>query len=174
VITAAAYLLLRAGRGAESDALLKDNLAKSHSPYYLMSGLASNAKQRGDKAEALHWSRAAFEQSEGPATRLQWGASYIETLVELAPHDEAAIEAATTQLWSEAAAQPDAFYERSARSLQKVGARLQAWNMGGAHRASMARLEAKLASLCAAPSHSEAERATCRSLLGAPAKPTAA
>ena len=96
------------------------------------------------------------------------------TLVELAPHDEAAIEAATTQLWSEAAAQPDAFYERSARSLQKVGARLQAWNKGGAHRASMARLEAKLGSLCAAPSHTEAERATCRSLLGAPAKPTAA
>jgi thiol-disulfide isomerase/thioredoxin len=174
VITAAAYLLQRAGLGAESDALLKDNLAKSHSPYYLMSGLASNAKQRGDKAEALHWSREAFEKSEGPATRLQWGASYIETLVELAPHDEAAIEAATTQLWSEAAAQPDAFYERSARSLQKVGARLQAWNKGGAHRASMARLEAKLGSLCAAPSHSEAERATCRSLLGAPAKPTAA
>jgi len=174
VITAAAYLLQRAGLGAESDALLKDNLAKSHSPYYLMSGLASNAKKRGDKAEALHWSREAFEKSEGPATRLQWGASYIETLVELAPHDEAAIEAATTQLWSEAAAQPDAFYERSARSLQKVGAKLQAWNKGGAHRASMARLEAKLASLCAAPSHSDAERATCRSLLGAPAKPTAA
>jgi thioredoxin-like negative regulator of GroEL len=174
VITAAAYLLQRAGLGADSDALLKENLAKSHSPYYLMSGLASNAKKRGDKAEALHWSREAFEKSEGPATRLQWGASYIDTLIELAPHDEAAIEAATTQLWSEAATQPDAFYERSARSLQKVGARLQTWNKGGAHRASMARLEAKLASLCAAPSHSDAERATCRSLLGTPGKPTAA
>ena len=78
VITAAAYLLEHAGLGAESDALLKANLAKSHSPYYLMSELASNAKKRGDKAEALRWYREAFEKSEGPATRLQWGASYVE------------------------------------------------------------------------------------------------
>jgi hypothetical protein len=139
-----------------------------------MSELASNAKKRGDKAAALRWSREAFEKSEGPATRLQWGASYIDTLIELAPHDEAAIEAATAQLFSEAAAQPDAFYERSARSLQKVGAKLQAWNRGGAHRASMARLETRLAALCGSPSHSEGERATCRSLLGAPARPSAA
>ena len=45
VITSAAYLLEQAGLGAESDALLKANLARSHSPYYLMSGLAGNAKR---------------------------------------------------------------------------------------------------------------------------------
>jgi len=173
VITAAAYLLEHAGLGAESDALLKANLAKSHSPYYLMSELASNAKKRGDKAEALRWYRQAFEKSEGPATRLQWGASYVNALVDLAPGDEAAIEAATAQLWSEAAAQPDAFYERSARALQKVGAKLQAWNKGGAHRAAMARLQGKLDTLCAAPTHSASERSTCQALLKAPAKPTA-
>ena len=99
-----------------------------------MSELASNAKKRGDKAEALRWYREAFEKSEGPATRLQWGASYVGALVDLAPADEAAIEATTAQLWREAAAQPDAFYERSGRSLQKVGTKLQAWNKGGAHR----------------------------------------
>jgi len=173
VITAAAYLLERAGLGAESDALLKANLAKSHSPYYLMSALASNAKKRGDKAEALRWYREAFEKSEGPATRLQWGASYINALIDLAPADEAAIEAATAQLWSEAAAQPDAFYERSARALQKVGAKLQAWNKGGAHRAAMARLQGKLDTLCGAPTHSASERSTCQALLKAPAKPSA-
>ncbi len=52
VITAAADVLQQAGLSAESDALLKSNLAKSHSPYYLMSELASNAKKRGDTAEA--------------------------------------------------------------------------------------------------------------------------
>jgi hypothetical protein len=104
-----------------------------------MLGLAGNAKKRGDKAGALRWYREAFEKSEGPATRLQWGATYVNALVDLAPADEAAIEATTAQLWSEAAAQPDAFYERSARALQKVGAKLQAWNKGGAHRAAMAR-----------------------------------
>jgi len=174
VITADAYLLERAGLGDESDALLKANLAKSHSPYYLMSELAVNAKKRGDKAEALRWYREAYEKSEGPATRLQWGASYIAALVELAPNDEKAIEAATTQLWSEAATQPDAFYMRSGRALQKVGEKLQAWNKGGAHHASMARMEAKLGELCTAPSRSEEERTTCRKLLGTPAKATTA
>ena len=138
-----------------------------------MSGLASNAKKRGDKAEALRWYREAYDKSEGPATRLQWGASYIVALIELAPNDEKAIEAATAQLWSEAAAQPDAFYMRSARSLQKVGAKLLVWNKGGAHRAAMARLDARLADLCAQPAHSGDERATCRKLLGAQGKPAA-
>ncbi|MEO8923256.1 MAG: thioredoxin fold domain-containing protein, partial [Caldimonas sp.] len=74
VITAAAYMLERAGLSGESDALLEANLAKSHSPYYLMSELAGNARKRGDNATALHWYALAFEKSEGPATRLQWGA----------------------------------------------------------------------------------------------------
>jgi hypothetical protein len=173
VITAAAYLLERAGLGDESDALLKANLAKSHSPYYLMSELASNAKKRGDTAEALHWYREAYDKSEGPATRLQWGAGYIVALIELAPQDEKTIEAATAQLWSEAATQPDAFYMRSARSLQRVGEKLQAWNKGGTHRAAMARLDARLADLCAQPARSGDERATCEKLLGSHAKPAA-
>ncbi|MGZ8260550.1 MAG: thioredoxin family protein [Caldimonas sp.] len=173
VITAAAYLLQRAGLGAESDAMLEANLAKSHSPYYLMSGLASNARKRGDKAAALRWYREAYDKSEGPATRLQWGASYIAALVDLAPQDEQAIESATAALWREAAAQPDAFYMRSASALKKVGAKLQGWNKGGAHRAAMTRLEARLAELCAAPAQGADERATCRSLLGTGAKPDA-
>ena len=173
VITAAAYLLERAGLDADSDALLKANLAKSHSPYYLMSELASNAKKRGDKAEALRWYREAFEKSEGPATRLQWGSSYIAALVDLAPTDEATIESATGELWSEAEKQPDAFYQRSGRSLERVGAKLQAWNKGGAHRAAMDRLKARLAPLCSAPARSGSERATCEALLTGPVKPSA-
>jgi hypothetical protein len=90
VITTAAYLLAHADLPAEADALLMGNLAKSHSPYYLMSSLASNAKKRGDKAEALRWSQEAFDKSEGPATRLQWGASYMNMLVDLAPQELAA------------------------------------------------------------------------------------
>jgi len=173
VITAAAYLLEHAGLGVESDVLLKANLAKSHSPYYLMSELAGNAKKRGDKAEALDWSRQAFEKSEGPATRLQWGSSYVNALVELAPADEATIEKTTGQLFDEASKQPDAFYERSGRSLKRVGAKLIAWNEGGRHAAAMARLKARLGELCATPKLAESERATCSGLLSPPAQPSA-
>ena len=115
VIPSAAYLLTDVGLGQESDTMLKASLAKSHSPYYLMLALAGNAKKRGDKTEALHWYEESFDKSEGPATRLQWGAGYLSALVELAPQDEARIEKAAQQLLGEAATQPDAFYGRSVR-----------------------------------------------------------
>ena len=170
VVTSSAYVLGQAGLIEESDALLKANLTKSHSPYYLMSSLASNAKKRGDKAEALRWSQEAFDKSEGPATRLQWGASYMNTLVELAPQEEARIEGAAQQLFKEAAEQPNAFYERSARSLQRVGTRLQEWNKGGAHQAVLTRLQTQLDGVCAKLPADDAGRAVCTGLL----KPAAA
>ena len=173
VITAAAYLLEESGLGAESDALLKANLGKSHSPYYLMSELASNAKNRGDTTEALHWYEEAFNKSEGPATRLQWGASYINAMVELAPEDEARIERAAHQLLTEAAALPDAFYERSGRSLQRVGTKLQGWNKGGAHTASVKSLQGQLDGICNALDAADPKRANCETLLKPARKKTA-
>jgi thioredoxin-related protein len=168
VITLAGYLLTQAGLDAESDTLLKANLARSHSPYYLMSQLASNAKKRGDKADALRWYQEAFDKSEGPATRLQWGSSYVAALVELAPQDEARIEKAVAQLFDEAAAQPNAFYERSARSLERVGSKLVAWNKGNAHAATLRKLQAQLDGVCAKlPADDEAQRGVCRKLLAA-------
>ncbi len=165
VITAAAYLLDRAGLSAESDTLLEANLAKSHSPYYLMSELAGNARRRGDAAGALQWYAKAYETSEGPATRLQWGASYLGALVDLAPVDDAAIERATRSIWSEAMKQPDAFAQRSGRSLQRVGRKLADWNQDGRHAVTMARLRVELDALCAAPD--VADRAGCARLLDA-------
>ena len=170
VITAAGELLAQAGLLDESNALLKANLAKSHSPYYLMSELSANARRRGDNSEALRWSQQAFDSAEGPATRLQWGASYVNALVDLAPRDEARIERAVQQLFAEAAAQPNAFYERSARSLQRVGTKLQTWNRGRAHSAALRRLQAQLDAVCAKLPSDDVQRGVCDGLL----KPAAA
>ena len=165
VITTAADLLEEAGVPDESDALLKANLTKSHSPYYLMLGLAGNAKKRGDKAEALRWYEEAFNKSEGPATRLQWGSTYVNALVDLAPQDEARIERAVQQLFTEAAAQPNAFYERSARSLKRVGDKLVAWQKAPAHRDVVKRLQAQLDGVCRALPETDGQRSTCDGLL---------
>ncbi len=173
VISSAAHLLTDVGLVAESDTMLKASLAKSHSPYYLMLGLASNAKKRGDKADALHWYEESFDKSEGPATRLQWGSGYVNALVELAPQDEARIEKAAQQLFTEAAAMPDAFYERSGRSLQRVGSKLQGWNKGGAHAAVLKRLQAQLDGVCSALPAGDAKRTNCEALLKPAPKKTA-
>ena len=155
-----------------ADAAGEHNLAKSHSPYYLMSELASNAKARGDTTDALRWYEEAFNSSEGPATRLQWGASYVHALIELAPRDEARIEKAAGQMLSEAAALPDAFYERSGRSLQRIGSKLQGWNKTGAHAAAIKRLQVQLDGVCGALAAADPMRARCAALLKATPKQT--
>jgi len=163
VITAAAYVLGRAGLWSESDALLKANLARSHSPYYLMSQLGSNARKLGRKDEALRWYAEAFDKSQGPATRLQWGSGYLGALIELAPADAARIEKVAAQLLREAAADEGAFEGRSVRSLERAGSRLVGWNADGKHEAVLRRLNAQLALICAKAE--PADRAACNKLL---------
>jgi thioredoxin-related protein/tetratricopeptide (TPR) repeat protein len=161
VITAAAYILGQAGLWSESDALLKANLAKSHSPYYLMSRLGSNARKLGRNDEALRWYEEAFARSEGPATRLQWGAEYVSALIELAPSDEARVERAVTSMIAEAARDPGAFDGRSARSLARVDRQLAAWNRDGRHGAVLGRLRAQLEPVCGRLDGGPAARAAC-------------
>jgi thioredoxin-related protein len=168
VITNVAYLQGQAGLWADSDALLKRNLAKSHSPYYLMSQLGSNARKLGRTDEALSWYRQAYEKSVGPATRLQWGASYLSALVDLAPAEAARIEAAAGQIFADAAKDDGAWHDRSARSLQRVGKKLSSWNADGKQAATMKRLQARLDRLCQRTAQSE--QAACRTLLGTPVK----
>lgn len=163
VIPADGYVLGLAGLWDESDALLKANLAKSHSPYYLMSQLASNAKKLGRKDEALSWYRQAWEKSEGPATRLQWGAGYLGALVDLAPADATRIEKTAAQLFAEAGRDKGAFEGRSAKSLQRVGRKLQSWNADGRQAAAVKRLQAQLDGVCRKVD--AAQRASCQALL---------
>jgi thioredoxin-like negative regulator of GroEL len=169
VITSAADVLEQAGLLTEASALLESNLSKSHSPYYLMSGLASNAKKRGDIEGALRWAESAFNKSEGPATRLQWGAIFVRTLIELAPQDEARIERTVQQLFTEAAAQPDAFFERSARSLQRVGTQLQTWSKDKKHAAVVQRLRVQMTDICARLPDGDTQRAACDAVFKPPA-----
>ncbi|MFN3860567.1 MAG: thioredoxin fold domain-containing protein [Roseateles sp.] len=166
VITQAAHLLGRAGLWEESDALLKAALARSHSPYYLMSQLGGNAKKQGRKADALRWYEEAFNKSEGPATRLQWGANYLGALVELSPEDVPRIEKAAAQLFAAAEKDPGAFYERSERSLKKVAELLAGWNKGGAQAAAVGRLKAQLDGVCGKLDAADAKaKSACQALL---------
>ncbi len=71
------------------------------------------------------------------------------------------------------AKQPDAFYERSGRSLQRVGTQLQAWNKRGAHTATLKRLQAQLDGVCGALEATDPKRATCAALLKPAARQTA-
>jgi len=169
VITGGASVLADAGLWADSDALLKANLARSHSPYYLMSQLSGNARKQGRPGDALRWAEQAWAKSEGPATRLQWGASYMAALVDLAPQDDARIERTAAALFAEAGQDSAAFHERSARSLQRVGGLLGQWNAQGTHDEVLRRLQAGLAPVCGKLDAADPQRATCDGLIKPPA-----
>ncbi len=172
VISGAAYTLGRAGLWADSEALLKANLAKSPSSYYLMSQLGSNARKQGRSADALAWYRQAFEKSEGPATRLQWGVGYLNALVDLAPKDTAAIEKTASQLLSEAGQDSGAFAGRSARDLKRASQKLVNWADQAPRTATLERLRGQAQALCAKVDPAAGQRAACEALLKpAPAAP---
>ena len=90
-------------------------------------------------------------------------------LVELAPRDAARIEAVAAQLIDEAGSAPDAFHERSARSMQRLGARLVAWNRDGANAAALARLKARLDAVCGRVPAGDAARGACEKVFAAEA-----
>jgi len=165
VISTAAQLLADANMMDASDALLEAELARSHSPYYYMLGLAANAKERGDKDVALEWHAKAYAAAVGAATRLQWGASYVNALVEMAPQDAARIERVVAQIVTELEPAPDTFYDRNRRALERIGKKLAAWNKGGTHKAALTRLTAQMDGVCAKLPAGDSARTTCQSVL---------
>ena len=95
-----------------------------------MLGLAANAKKRGDKAAALDWYEKAYAAADGPATRLQWGAGYVNALVDLAPQDAQRIEAAASQVIGELEAKPDTFFGRNQQYARADGQEARCMEQG--------------------------------------------
>jgi hypothetical protein len=165
VISGAADILEDAGLGDESDALLKRELTRSHYPYYFMLGLAANARKRGEKSVAVDWRQKAYAAAEGDATRLQWGAGYVDAMIELTPQDSARIEKAALTVIGELDPTPDTFYERNRRSLERMGEKLAAWNRDRRHDDSLKRIRARMAGVCAKLPASDPARTTCSGVL---------
>jgi hypothetical protein len=165
VISTAADTLAEAGLMEESDAMLAAELKRSHSPYYYMLGLAANAKKRKDSATALTWHEKAYAAADGPATRLQWGVSYVNALVELSPADEGRIEKVAGSVIGELEAKPDTFYDRNRRGLERMGRKLAEWNKTGAHGDSVKRIEVQMHGVCTHLPKGDAARESCERVL---------
>ncbi|MFC0167403.1 thioredoxin family protein [Pseudoduganella danionis] len=121
LVNTAVSLFNEAGLGADAEHLLQSHLPASHTPFYFMLSLAGIAKRRGDIAAVLDWYQHAYETAVGPATRIQWGVTYLSNLMELAAADSARIEQARLALLEDVAiAGEDARHQRNAAQLQKL------------------------------------------------------
>lgn len=165
VIDAAADALVQAGLLDEAQTLLKAELTRSHSPYYFMVDLAEVAKKRGDKAGALDWYARSYAAAQGPATRLQWGARYVNARVELAPQDVAGVEKVAAGVIGELEPVPETFYGRNLRVLERMGKKLAEWSKDPAQQAALARIRTQMAGVCAKLPGADPARAPCDAAL---------
>jgi thiol-disulfide isomerase/thioredoxin len=164
-INAAAGLYWEAGLGDDANRLLVAELEKSKSPYYFMLDLAELAKKAGREDEAVDWLAKAYAGAQGPATRFQWGSSYLIGLLEMKPEDAARIEQVGLAVLGELDDSPDAFYQRTRMRLEKLSAKLLEWGKADGHAAVIERLRERTTEICRGLPAGDAGRANCENFL---------
>ncbi|KVE29963.1 thioredoxin domain protein [Burkholderia singularis] len=165
VVSEAAATLTDACQFDAADALLKAELPRSPTPYFFMSGLAANAKARGDKAAALDWYRKAYDAASGPATRLRWGAAYFANAVDLAPDDAARIRQIANDVLTQAGQTRNAFYGANKRALTRLVTQLVRWHQGGAHEATVQAVVKQFEGVCGKLPAGDPQVGACESLI---------
>jgi len=142
-------------------------IARAHAPYYYKADLAEIAEKLGRKDEALTLLDEAYRESQGAATRFQWGALYVSGLLRLAPKDTERIEDAGTAVLGELDG-PDRIYRRARVRLEKMDRELRAWNQAakGAHGDVLQDLHARMQQICIKIPSDDAARRSCDAFLG--------
>ncbi len=128
IISTTGYLFYKLGFISEAEKILKSELNTAINPYYVMSTLGYFEKEKGNKKEALSWYKKAYENVDGPASKLQWHGKYIRTLIKLSPTSTATIKSQLSVLYSNNIKMSDAFMGRNLRVLQSIKKDLLKWS----------------------------------------------
>ncbi len=136
VISTLAWLLGEIDANEEATDLMAEAMDDTHAPYYYMSWIGSLKKEAGEPDEAIEWYRLAYDKSTGHYTRFRWGASYLQTLMELAPEDAGRIESDSFEILGELLENEDAFSLGNLLRLGQYEDALVEWNetAEGAHQ----------------------------------------
>lgn len=168
------WLLDEGGQGEASQAVLDEAIGRSLAPHYYMSYRASKAKEKGDAAAAVEWSRKAWVGAEGRASRFQWGYDHLAMLMSQTPDDAATIEGDTAKVLDELLANEDAFANRNLARLKRLQTAIEGWNKDGAHADSAEKIRQQVQVACERfPAEGEdSPRDRCLAFLAPAAAPT--
>lgn len=145
--------------------LLLAELSKSKQPYYYMVSLADIEQRAGNTDIAMSWLKKAYDASQGPATRFQWGNYYLTGLLEMAPANTQLIQETTVRLISELQ-QSGGLFQRPKAQLQRLEGRLQAWGEVQEDEEALSTIRELVLTVCLADTHEES-RKTCEAFLEA-------
>ncbi|MFK7888595.1 MAG: thioredoxin family protein [Gammaproteobacteria bacterium] len=166
VMNTANNVLVDAGMLSLSRQLLTKEIGISKQPYYFMVGLADVAQEEGKTEEAIAWLKKAWEVTDGPATRFQWGNYYIAGLIDMTPTQIDTIRNTVLQVFDELA-ETKAFYQRPRRQLASLKRRLNGWSETPGTAQALATIRRRVSEVCATLPEDDAARTTCESFLEA-------
>ena len=164
-VNAAAGIYWEAGLNEDANRLLVAELEKSTTPYYFMLDLAELAKKEGHKDEAVQWLARAYEGARGPATRFQWGSSYLLGLIEMTPENSQAIEKVGLEVLGELDDSPDAFYQRTRLRLEQLSTKLLDWGKTGDRSKVIESLRNRAGEICRGMPEGDEGRPSCEGFL---------
>ncbi len=164
VVNSSLFVLDQLGDRDGLYALAEAEMKTSKYPYYYMLDLASIEEERGNKTEAVRWLERAYTESQGAATRFQWGTEYVLGLLRMQPQDEQRIRAATLAVMGELDG-PDRIHRRTARRLERLDQQLRQWSEEGAHAATMKAWRARREKLCGGIQADGQARRDCEAFL---------
>ncbi len=145
--------------------VVQGEVAHSETAYYYKADLADLAEQLGRKDEALEWARQAYAESQGAATRFQWGRQYLTALLRLKPDDTATIRTVGIQVLKELDG-TDRIYRRARTRLVQLDGDLRKWSAAAPARTPVLRaLRQQLQGTCARIPAAEPARASCDAFL---------
>lgn len=110
--------------------VMSDEVEGSSNAYYWLLDLSDLAEEAEQTEEAVALLKQAFDESQGIATRIQWGSYYIDGLTRMTANDAAGIEVATRALLTELASQKDPVYGRNKEAVRRIGRALNKWAYG--------------------------------------------
>ena len=166
VVNNALNVLQVLGDDDQSYALLKQQMATSRSPYYYMDDIADLDEKHGRTDEAIGWLARGYAESQGAATRFQWGTNYVMGLMRMRPADDARIRSATLQVLGELDG-PDRIYQRTRVRLTRLDANLRKWNTHGEHAQTIAVLRKRMDDICGKIPENAPSRSACTGFLAA-------
>jgi thioredoxin-related protein len=127
-LTTSVWMLMSANMIKEAKSLALREIKTSPHAYYYMSYLTSIELKLKKTNEALKWSKKGWKLSKGPATRFQWGYSYLSNLLKHKTKDSKKIRKTYNMIMAEYKKYdlPDA--GRNKRIRAKLKKKMEAWN----------------------------------------------
>jgi protein disulfide-isomerase len=166
LVNAALNILEDVGDYPKAYQIAKAEISRSNTPYYYEADLAEVAEKMGQKDEALELLDRAYRESQGAATRFQWGELYVGGLLRMSPNDSGRIQQAGSTVLGELDGE-DRIYRRARIRLATLDRELRAWNDAsrGQHADVLQVLHTRMQQICVKIPDADPARASCDAFL---------